>query len=634
MDRRIIVVSILAIAITLLFQQISYSQFTEEWVARYGAFSNASDRANALVIDASGNVYVAGTSYSGISWDFVTIKYDSLGQQIWLARFNSPNDYNDEAKAIAIDSLGNVYVTGNSVGSYPYINYATVKYNSMGVMQWYDIYNGPNNLYDFATSIAVDTSGNVYVTGTSHVSNTQCDYATIKYNTNGVREWVSRYSSGPINTMNYARALTLDNSGNVLVTGQSAVYNNNSRGDYATVKYSESGTEQWVAIYSGLGPGLGDDNAYSVVSDDSGNVYVTGASDGPLENNWDYATVKYNSSGVEQWVARYDFSGADDGATSIAIDNSRNVYVTGASYGPLENNWDYATVKYNSSGVEQWVSRYNVGGSDFANAIAVDAAGNVYVTGRIGDSNADYGTLKYNSSGNQEWVAIYNGTGNNADVAKSIAVDASGNVFVTGHSVDVNHYEDYLTIKYSQIEPSIKIAVKAIFEGMYYPLFNLMSRRDTVKAYLANSQPPFNLIDSSTSVIDSLSFSGVFTFPNAPTGVYYLVLRHFNSIETWSKVGGSMFTRDMTDDSYNFTTAISQAYGNNLKVKGGKYCIISGDVIQDGYIDGSDMLIIDNDAYTFASGRFLPSDLNGDGFTDAADMQIADNNNGREVIRP
>ncbi len=86
--------------------------------------------------------------------------------------------------------------------------------------------------------------------------------------------------------------------------------------------------------------------------------------------------------------------------------------------------------------------------------------------------------------------------------------------------------------------------------------------------------------------------------------------------------------------TYNFTTSPSQAYGNNLKLKGGKYCIISGDVFQDGFIDGSDLMMIDNDAYNFSTGRFLPSDLNGDGFTDALDMLIAENNKSREVIRP
>ncbi len=182
--------------------------------------------------------------------------------------------------------------------------------------------------------------------------------------------------------------------------------------------------------------------------------------------------------------------------------------------------------------------------------------------------------------------------------------------------------------------PFIKVELTVLLEGMYYPLFNQLSRKDSVMVFLRNSSYPFEKIDSAVSVIDSLSFRGVFVFKNALSATYYLSVNHFLSIETWSKSGGIFLSRDYSAHPYNFTTSASQAYGNNLKLKGGKFCIISGDITQDGYIDGSDLLIIDNDAYTFTSGRFLPSDLNGDGFTDAQDMLIADNNRSREVTKP
>jgi len=181
---------------------------------------------------------------------------------------------------------------------------------------------------------------------------------------------------------------------------------------------------------------------------------------------------------------------------------------------------------------------------------------------------------------------------------------------------------------------SVKVDVKLIIEGLYYPLFGVMSRKDTIKAYLRNSTSPYSLIDSCTSTIDSISFTFNAKFNNAASGRYYIVVSHFQSLETWSKSGGDSLTASSETSIYDFTNSASKAYGNNLKVKGGKFCIISGDVAQDGFIDGSDFLVIDNDAYNFASGRFLPSDLNGDGFTDALDMQIGDNNRNREVIRP
>lgn len=184
------------------------------------------------------------------------------------------------------------------------------------------------------------------------------------------------------------------------------------------------------------------------------------------------------------------------------------------------------------------------------------------------------------------------------------------------------------------VEPPLKVALKIAVEGLYYPLFNQMSRKDSLKVYLCESTAPFVKRDSAYSIIDSLSLIGLFKFFNASPGNYYLVTNHFQSVETWSRAGGEQLTNNGMFANYDFTSSASKAYGNNLKFKGRKYCIISGDVSQDGFIDGSDFLVIDNDAYNFASERFLPSDLNGDGFADALDMQIGDNNRSREVIRP
>jgi len=124
---------------------------------------------------------------------------------------------------------------------------------------------------------------------------------------------------------------------------------------------------------------------------------------------------------------------------------SDNVYVTGRSGG------GYVTIKYNTSGVEQWVARHGVQGS-VSRDLAVDGSGNVYVTGYsyISGSDYDYTTIKYNPSGVEEWLMRYNGPGNGTDIASSIAVDASRNVYVTGYSFGSETDYDFATIKYSQ----------------------------------------------------------------------------------------------------------------------------------------------------------------------------------------
>jgi len=397
------------------------------WVARYNGPGNGWDKPNSIAVDNSGNVYVTGASRgSGINFDYATVKYDSL-------------------------------VSYSLLYSLKKIDYATLKYDSLGNELWVARYDGPGNEEDKAYSLALDNSGNVYVTGGSKGSallGTDFDYATVKYDSLGSQLWVARYD-GPGNEEDKAYSLALDNSGNVYVTGGSkgsALLGANM--DYATIKYDSRGNQLWVVRYNG--PGNGWDRAYSLALDNSGNVYVTGGSEGSalLGANMDYATIKYDSLGNELWVARYNGPGNGwDGASSLALDNSGNVYVTGESRGSGIN-FDYATVKYDSLGNQLWAVRYNGPGIislDRANSLALDNSGNVYVTGcsqRFLSKNSDYATVKYDSLGSQLWVARYNAPGNGWDRAYSIAVDNSGNVYVTGESTSSGSNPDYATIKY------------------------------------------------------------------------------------------------------------------------------------------------------------------------------------------
>jgi hypothetical protein len=424
----------------------------EAWVVRYDGPVHSADSANAIAVDNSGNVYVTGGgTVSGLPPDYVTIKYDSAGQQQWLASFNGGENTAEFANAIAIDDSGNVYVTGIAWGYGDDSDYGTIKYNSSGEQQWVGRYDGPAHGLDTATAIAVDGLGDVYVTGRSPAVGVGYDYATIKYSASGQEEWVARYN-GPGNSDDAARAIAVDGAGNAYVTGQSLGAGTDV--DYATIKYNPDGQEQWVARYNG--PGNGTDAAFGIAVDGSSNVYVTG---GSLSSggNLDYATIKYDSSGQEQWVARYNsLDNDDDVAFAMAIDGSGNIYVTGNSVGSGTGD-DYATIKYSASGQQQWVRRYNGPGNnrDGATAIAVDGSGNVYVTGYstgLG-TDYDYATVKYSPSGQEEWVARYNGPENFGDVAYGIAVDGLGNVYVTGSSDGLATNSDYATIKYVQGAP-------------------------------------------------------------------------------------------------------------------------------------------------------------------------------------
>jgi len=424
-------------------------EVAEAWVARYDGQTEDDDSALALALDGLGNIYVTGYSWGDdSSSDFATIKYDIEGNQLWVARYDGPASDDDKALYLVPDNSGNVYVTGWGLGNGTGADYVTIKYDGVGSRPWVARYDGPVSGYDKACALGVDYSANIYVTGWSLGNGTEADYATIKYDTDGNQLWVARYD-GPASGKDESYAIAVDGWANVYGTGSSQ--GNGTEADYATIMYDSDGNQFWVARYDG--PVSGEDNAQAIAVDDLCNVYVTGWSQGNgIEA--DYATVKYDNNGNQLWVARYDgpVSGEDQ-SYAIAVDSWGNVYVTGWSQGN-GTEADYATVKYDNNGNQLWVARYDgpAGGEDNAQTIILDGRGNVYVSGWSEGSGSryDYATVKYDAAGNQLWVAWYDGPANGHDKAYAMALDSLGNLYVTGRSSGEGTYYDYTTIKYTQ----------------------------------------------------------------------------------------------------------------------------------------------------------------------------------------
>lgn len=183
-------------------------------------------------------------------------------------------------------------------------------------------------------------------------------------------------------------------------------------------------------------------------------------------------------------------------------------------------------------------------------------------------------------------------------------------------------------------ESYLTLILKFSIEGFFNTQTKKLNIRDTVRAYVRKNLPPYNIIDSSKSIIDSVSLTGHFSFKNVMSGEYYISTKHRNGLETWSKAGGESLTSDGIFN-YDFTNTASSAFGNNLVLKGSKYCIYSGDVNQDKNIDLNDLILISNDASVFTSG-YVNTDVDGNKISDLSDKLITYNNSNKfvNVISP
>ena len=450
--------SIALVLISLVLSNSLLAQGSLMWSSGYAGSGDNSDRFNKIISDDnSGSLIAVGYEMrEGNYRDFLTVKFNASGDTLWKRTYDGFAKGDDEATTVAVDVLGNIFVTGYADWDTQQDNILLLKYDVSGNLVWATNWNGSSYYDDMPTVIAIDPSGDVVVTGYTEpdtVTGSQ-DYITLKFaSTNGSLAWQAQYNRpGVTSGKDEAYGLAVDGLGDVYVTGRSS---NGTDDDIVTIKYAGStGIPAWTVIYNS---GNGDDRGLGLVLDNAGNVLVTGRNDNG--NNDDIRTIKYNSNGVLQWSKFYNGpANQNDRGLAIAVDGSNNVYVTGQS--DVDNSavtdYDIVTVKYNASGVAQWarVEAGNALQDDIPSAIAVDGAGNAIVTGKSDqDPNAlvtdnSYITILYNTAGVKQWTMLYAGsrTGG-SDISSSVCIGGSS-IYIAGGSENTVTQKDATAIKY------------------------------------------------------------------------------------------------------------------------------------------------------------------------------------------
>lgn len=443
----------------LVFVTQSFS-IGQEWAARYNGSGNSHDWSYAIAMDPGGNIVVTGYSTgAATSKDYKTIKYNPSGSIIWEAAFNGPINGGDYSNALAIDPSGNIFVTGRVDFGTTGSDIITIKYNSAGVQQWVARFTGPSNGLDEGRSIRLVSDGSVIVGGKTTGITSALDFVTIKYNPDGSQAWATLYN-GPGNNEDYVVSVDVDNSSNIYIGGCSI--GATSGQDFVILKYNSSGSQQWVRRYNGAGNG--GDAVVSLKVDGAGNIVAGGFTDMGSAQKFNFLTLKYDPNGNLLWEKQYNGSSSDiDLATAMTIDAVNNIYITGLTSQLFGTRIDsnYCTIKYDQNGNQMWISFYDGPNNsvDVSRSIFVDNSLNVYITGSSkGIGSDDYATIKYSPNGAIVWVMAYNGTGNLNDYSSSVVADNIGNTYVTGRSYGSGSDYDYATIKYGDlvgIEPVI-----------------------------------------------------------------------------------------------------------------------------------------------------------------------------------
>lgn len=340
---------------------------------------------------------------------------------------------------------------------------------------------------EFSPSITVDGGGNIYIVGRTdgnlegNINAGKEDIFLVKYNNKGIKQWIKQEGTSETDFTAEYPGVAVDKDGNIYVTGTTTgnLDGNTNAGkeDIFLIQYNSVGEKQWTKQFGTSAK----DTSKGIAVDSNNNIYVTGFTEGDLDNNTnigvDTFIVKYNNKGVKQWtklVGLTDGGGTSWGDreidSSIAIDLQNNIYVSGSTDENLDENIqgvgsaDLFLVKFNDSGEKQW-SRLEGTMEEYTSphSLGVTTGNNndIYVTGRvygffegqISEGDDDFFLVKFNNGGDKQWIRQWGTL--EGDEISGIAVDSKGYIYIAGRTqgdLDGNTYlggNDIVLIKYN-----------------------------------------------------------------------------------------------------------------------------------------------------------------------------------------
>lgn len=413
---------------------------TQLWNKTWGGDNN--DLANGVAVDSLGNVYIVGStnSFGNGAYDVFIVKYDSSGSQLWSNIWGGDDD--DTGYGVAIDSTGNIYITGGTRSdAQGYSNAFLVKYDASGTQLWSTTWGG--NLWNRALGVATDSTGKIYITGwTGSFDQENLDVFLVKYDSLGLQHWNTTWGGSDLDI---AYGIALDSADSIYITGQTRS-SDIGGSDAFIVKYDSTSTQLWNTTWGTTY----EERGYGLAINSSGEVYMVGYTQNFNTDDTGVFIAKYNNVGTQIWNTTWSSSGNQEFGWDVALGLSGSIYVTGVSSDDSAGGPNAFLTKFGVTGTPIWEITWGPSNdNEYGQAVTVDSSGNVYITGyttSFGMGGLDAFLVKYDRSGSQLWNTTWGFNGD--DYGMGVAVDSSGNVYMTGYT-DVFGSNDTYLVKYN-----------------------------------------------------------------------------------------------------------------------------------------------------------------------------------------
>ena len=441
----------LSLSFVILLNALSFSQaLPQQWLRSFTPQGKSSDRISKILIDNNNDIYIGGYASNERAYpDAFAMKRNAQGDTLWQYYYDSGAKGEDYVLDMAIDANLNVYLTGKSHPTFSGIfDCITIKLNAAGVQQWVSRYavGATSNSYGFA--IAVDANDNVYVAGAIDPLSASKSGLIIKYNSSGVQQWADVFN-GPITGDDEAFDIVIAPNGNATACGYITEGAVNGGINTFVKQYDQNGGTVWSDSYSNPAYIL-PDQLRGLAYNTAGNLFVSGLTGNSANNKLDVLVMSYNGSGIRQWETIYmdSTSSNDEYLLGNTFDDLGNAYVVGTDYA------NGFITRVNFDGTQGWRRKWTGTlpfGSEVFNSVAVDNNGGVYTSGRGIYPGPDYygnGGLtnmiitKYSEAGDSLWTYR---VADSTDASMGFAIATrNGKVIAGGFKTDTAHVDENL----------------------------------------------------------------------------------------------------------------------------------------------------------------------------------------------